>query len=496
MGLVKAVASNPIALLLCLLGGAVAGTAAPGIAEPAFVIGQVYLAMINMVAIPLMVVATFFGLRQTLSLPKPVRRTAMILVLALGLVFASALIGAAFGYVTGSGNGLSATSRAYLGSVVLNADGAAGNAEITLFGAEVVDPLADARSWAHFLPDNFFYALANGQALGILTCAIVFGLAFASMGKSRSNALMGIFEAIYRTFETIISRVNLLIPVLVFGLAAHFTANVDSHILKSMGSFIVAFAVLSTFLAMLSIVLVWRYSAAPFWTVLSSLKTPMLISLTSASPTAAVPDTIRAMSAKLGYSRGIVELVVPAAAIFVRAGSAVYFALLAVFVANIYGHALNGTELTVICIGATMSAFASAGASSFAIVGSGSIVLSMLNLPIEAALALFLAIDLICEAPRNLLSTLCCCVLIGFVCRGLPSERAETKQGDETSVMPVQFSFSRGSAMAVMFCCALLMALIVVAGVSVGQKTEYLRVSRNPTVLSDGLLVDNPASTK
>jgi aerobic C4-dicarboxylate transport protein len=495
MGFLKTLASSPLLLLLCLLAGAVAGSIAPDIAAPAFVLGRVYLALINMVAIPLMVVATFFGLRQTLALPLPARRSLMIVVLAVGLVLLSALLGTIFGYLTNPGSSLSNANRAYLGGVVLNS--AAGNVELSLFGTEAPNVATAAHAWGAFLPDNFFRALAQGQPLGILICAILFGLAFASMGKGQSNALMGIFEAIYRTFETIISRVNLLIPFLVFGLAAHFSASVDGQILSSMSSFLAAFAILSFLLAALATALVWRNSTIPFLTVLSYLKTPALISLTSASSTAGIPDTIRAMSAKLGYSRGIVELVVPAASIFVRAGSAVYFALLAVFVANIYGHALDGTELMLICLGAAMSAFASAGASSFAVVGSGSVVLSMLNLPIEAALALFLAIDLICEAPRNLLSTLCCCVLIVLVCKGLPSERTDTRLGDDIAVVgPVQFSFSRVSASIFVLCCLVLASLIVIAGIGVGQRSVGSANGRPATALSGKLLVDNPSNTK
>lgn len=495
MGYLKTLASSPFFLLLCLLGGAVAGSTTPGVAEPALVLGQVYLALINMVAIPLMVVATFFGLRQTLALPLPIRRSLMIVVFAVVLVFLSAVFGTLFGFLTTPGGGLSVASRAYLGGVVLNS--AAGNAELSLYDTDIPIATTATHVWSAYLPDNFFNALALGQPLGILICTILFGLAFASMGKARSNALMGIFEAIYRTFETIISRVNLLIPVLVFGLAAHFFANVDAQILRAMSSFVTAFAVLSALLAVLAITFVWRNSWSSLLTVVSCLKTPALISLTSASSTASVPDTIRAMSAKLGYSRGIVELVVPAASIFVRAGAAVYFALLAVFVANIYGHPLGGTEFILICLGATMSAFASAGVSSFAVVGSGSVVLSLLNLPIEAALALFLAIDLICEAPRNLLSTLCCCVLIVLVCRGLPSEQTEVKRGDEQlTVAPVQFAFTRMSASFAVLCGVVLASLIVVVGITVGQRMSSPASGRTTTTLSGELLVDNPSIAK
>ena len=162
MGLLRQLASNPLLLLLCLLAGAMAGSLLPAVAEPAYVLGQVYLALINMVSIPLMVVATFFGLRQTLALPQPLRRSLMMLVLALGLVFAAAVAGTLFGFLTNPGSSIDADSRAYLGSVVLSS--AAGNAEMLLFGADPQDAGAP-HPWALLLPDNFFRALAQGCLL-------------------------------------------------------------------------------------------------------------------------------------------------------------------------------------------------------------------------------------------------------------------------------------------------------------------------------------------
>src|SRR5690606_23637416 len=112
--------------------------------------------------------------------------------------------------------------------------------------------------------------------------------------------------------------------------------------------------------------------------VLSALKAPALISLTSASTTATIPDAIEAMSSRLGFSRGIVELVIPISSVFMRSGAALYFALVAVFVANIYGRPITPEEFMLICLGASMAAFASAGNNSLAAVGFAGIVLSML----------------------------------------------------------------------------------------------------------------------
>jgi hypothetical protein len=176
------------------------------------------------------------------------------------------------------------------------------------------------------------------------------------------------------------------------------------------------------------------------------------------------------MSARLGFSRGIVELVVPTASVFLRAGSALYYVLLALFVANLYDRTLSPADIGVIGTGATIAAFASAGNNSLTNVGYAGIVLSMLQLPIEAALALFLAIDLICEGPRNLLTLLASCALISIVSAGLPSERVAAPHADAAPPRPIRFVLTRGHIALLAGCGVLASLLILLMGVAVGAR--------------------------
>eukprot|EP01036_Dinobryon_divergens_P042113 gene42113-55910_t len=114
-------------------------------------------------------------------------------------------------------------------------------------------------------------------------------------------------------------------------------------------------------LGMAAIAVIHRRGNQPLVEVLQHLKTPMLVSLVSSSTTASIPHTIEAMSARMGFSRGIVELVVPTASVFLRAGSALYYVLLALFVANLYDRTLSAADIGMIGTGATVAAFASAG---------------------------------------------------------------------------------------------------------------------------------------
>lgn len=472
MGFLTRMSHSLLALLLCMAAGGLAGVYVPSVGDVAYVAAQVYLSIVSMAAIPLLVVATFFGLRQTMGLPFPGRRILMIAGLALLLVMFCAGTGLALGWVNAPGAQLGSDSRAHLGELVQQAGGDGGDIEMRLWDdGDNGTPMAGTeRTRATLLPDNFFRVLVEGRSLGILSCALLFGLAFAALARTQHNALNHLFEGVYRTLELIIARANILLPVVAFGMAAHVLSQTDVATIRAMGGFVLHFVALVALLGSAAIAVIHRRGNQPLPEVLQHLKTPMLVSLVSSSTTASIPHTIEAMSARLGFSRGIVELVVPTASVFLRAGSALYYVLLALFVANLYDRTLSAADIGMVGAGATVAAFASAGNSSLTNVGYAGIVLSLLQLPLEAALALFLAIDLICEGPRNLLTLLATCVLIAVVSAGLPSERIAAPQAAASPAQPLRLVLTRAHLALLAGGGVLAAMLIVLMGVAVGAR--------------------------
>lgn len=472
MGFLTRMSHSLLALLLCMAAGSIAGVYAPALGDVAYVAGQVYLSIVSMAAIPLLVVATFFGLRQTMALPFPGRRMLMIAGLALLLVVLCAGTGLALGWMDAPGAHLDGESRAHLGALVQQAGGDGGDIEMRLQGDQTEATASPEHGWSTLLPDNFFRVLAEGRALGILSCAILFGLGFAALARAQNNALNHLFEGVYRTLELIIARANILLPIVAFGMAAHILSQTELATIRAMSGFLLHFFALVLLLSAAAIALIHRRGRQPLAEVLQHLKTPMLVSLVSSSTTASIPHTIEAMSARLGFSRGIVELVVPTASVFLRAGSALYYVLLALFVANLYDRSLSAADIGMICAGATLAAFASAGNNSLTNVGYAGIVLSLLQLPIEAALALFLAIDLICEGPRNLLTLLATCVLIAIVSAGLPSERVTAPDAGALPAkpQPLRLVLTRAHVAVLAGGSVLAALLIVLMGVAVGAR--------------------------
>ncbi|HEY2022388.1 dicarboxylate/amino acid:cation symporter [Paraburkholderia sp.] len=465
---------SPLGLLLCLAVGGLAGVFAAPAGAFAYFIGQLYLSVVNMAAVPLLVVATFFGLRQVLALPRPAVRVGMIAALAVGLVALCALGGTLAGVLMMPGQNLSAAAHAQLGELVLKSASDAEEMRITLFG-----PLSHAAasvspySVQDLFPDNFYRVLAQGRSLGILSGTILFGLAFATLSSERSLMLNNVFEGVYRALEVVIAHANLLIPVLAFGMSAHLTAHTERATLNAMGGFLLSFVAATALLGGAALVAIAARSTAPFARVLQGLKAPLVVALSSGSATAPIPHTIESMSATLGFSRGVAELVVPFGSVFVRAGSALYFALATVFVANLYDRPLDAGDIVLIGAASALAAFVSAGQNGVATVGYMGIVLSCLHLPVEAAGVLFVSIDLICEGPRNVLSLLTVCAVIALVSAGLPSEwlhASADPHGEPGAAQVLSFTFTRAQLALATGCVVVAASLIVLMGIGVGAR--------------------------
>ncbi|MFL9921722.1 cation:dicarboxylase symporter family transporter [Paraburkholderia fungorum] len=464
---------STLGLLLCLAVGGLCGVFAEPVGAFAYFIGQLYLSIVNMATIPLLVVATFFGLRQVLALPRPAVRVGTIFGLAVVLIVLCAIGGTLTGVLMMPGQHLSAAAHAQLGELVLKSASDAEEVRVTLFD-HASHAASDAGTFdlQALFPDNFYRVLAEGRSLGILTGTILFGMAFATLSRDRSNMLNSVFEGVYRALEIIIAHANLLIPVLAFGVAAHLTSHTQRATLSAMGGFLLCFLLATLLLGGFALAMIAARSDRPLAQVLRGLKAPLLVGLTSGSATAPIPHTIEAMSTELGFSRGVVELVVPFGSVFLRAGSALYFALATVFVANLYERPLDAGDIVLIGAAAAVAAFISAGQNGVATVGYAGVVLSLLHLPVEAVGVLFVTIDLICEGPRNVLSLLSVCAVIALVSAGLPSERTQNTDGygGAEPGQVLQFAFTRAQLVLAGGCVAVAASLIVLMGIGVGAR--------------------------
>lgn len=458
--------SHPLTLIACLLGGAVLGLFSPPGSGLVGIVGDVFSRILEMAALPLLMVATAFGLRNLLGLPRPGRRLLMLVVGGLAVMLIAGLAGALLAQLSGPGRNLSPQEQQALGELILKV-GAAGEST-ALDPEEGGDPAAAAPTVSG-MPNNVFSVLVRADLAGMLLCALLFGLAFAAQPREASRDLARQLEAVYRTLEVLISKANLLLPLLAFCMAAQITASISLDTLYLLGKLLQTLFLASLLPAVLAIVLICHHAHCTPWQALGALREPLTIGFVSPTPVAAIPSAIDALSRRLGFSRGLAELLVPTGSIFLRAGLALHTAVIAMFVAQLYAQPMTPASWILIGAQAAVAALVLNPSGQQSALAPAALVLLWLQLPAEAVLPVLMLADRLCQGPRQILSLLCIGALTAQVSGGLPSEKREL-QTTAKVMGPWRLALTQRTLCTLLAGIIIAGCLVTLAGIGTGMR--------------------------
>ncbi|MGH7551981.1 MAG: dicarboxylate/amino acid:cation symporter, partial [Longimicrobiales bacterium] len=138
-----------------------------------------------------------------------------------------------------------------------------------------------------------------------------------------------------------------------------------------------------------------------------SVSDALLLAFSTASSNATLPVSMNAARSRLGIADHIVSFTLPLGTTMNKNGSAVYKAVTAVFIAQLYGLDLGAAQLATIVLVSTMAAFAGAGVPGSSLVTT-LIVLNAIGLgPYAAAgIALVVGIDRPLDMCRTTVNTI------------------------------------------------------------------------------------------
>lgn len=243
----------------------------------------------------------------------------------------------------------------------------------------------------HVIPQTVVGAFAEGDILQVLLISILVGAALAQLGPA-AEPLTRMIELIAQVFFKIVGYIVCLAPVAAFGAMASTVGgsgiNALLALLKLMGCFYVTcllfiFAVLGA--------VAW-FNGFSLIKYLKHIKGEILLVLGTSSSESALPPMMARME-RLGCSRSVVGLVLPAGYSFNLDGTSIYLAMAVVFLAQVTHTPMGwGEELGLLAVLLVTSKGAAA------ITGGGFITLtatlsSTHNVSLLAGLAFLVGID-------------------------------------------------------------------------------------------------------
>jgi Na+/H+-dicarboxylate symporter len=367
--------------------------------------GTLFLALIQMIVVPLVFASVVRGLAAGGSMAElrqlGVGGGAYFLV----TTAAATLLGLTLALVVQPGSYLNpAAVRAALGS---------GSAPVATGAAEIpgLEQLPDVL--VGLIPTNPLAAMVGAQMLQVILFAVVIGVALVSLAPEKSAPLFDLLGSLQEVCMKVVGGAMRLAPFAVFGLMTRLTATVGADVLAGMGVYVLTVLVGMGLMLGVHGLLVGVIGGRNPLQFFRGIREVGLLAFSTSSSAAVMPLSIATAEDTLGVRPAVARFLVPLGATVNMNGTALYQGIATVFLAQIFEVPLSSSGLLFIIVMAVAASIGSPATPGTGIVILG-MVLAGVGVPIEG-LALLLGVDRVLDMTRtvvNVTGDLSACVVV------------------------------------------------------------------------------------
>jgi aerobic C4-dicarboxylate transport protein len=249
------------------------------------------------------------------------------------------------------------------------------------------------------IPDTLVSAFTGGDLLPVLLVALLFGFALHRLGERGRPILNGV-EQVSKVVFGIISIIMYVAPLGAFGAMAYTVGAFGASSLASLGKLMGCFYATCLLFIFVVLGIVARTVGFSIFKFVRYIRDELFIVLGTSSSETVLPRMMSKME-KLGASKPVVGLVIPAGYSFNLDGTSIYLTMAAVFIAQATNTPMTLTQQITLLLVLLLTSKGAAG-----VTGSGFIVLAATlsavgHVPV-AGLALILGIDRFMSEARAL----------------------------------------------------------------------------------------------
>ena len=363
--------------VLGALAGWACGPASAAWFQP---LGEVYVSLIKMIAVPLV----FFAVVNSVASLHGVQRMAALggrTFLWFAVTAALAVgVGLLVGQLTDPGLGVGQLAKA--------AD------------YKVREVPSAVKVLLDVVPANPFRALSEGKILQVIFFAALLGLALVKIGE-KSARLRELFGEANDAMIQVTRFVLEVTPIGTFGLIAALVAGYGFEKLLPLGKFVLAlYLACAVQIVVVYGGLLMAHGLSPR-RFFRGVFPAMQVAFTSSSSFASMPVALRSVTQNLGVSPAYASFAVPLGASIKMDGcGAIYPAISSIFVAQYFGLHLEPSQYFVILLASVLGSFGTAGVPGTATV-MVTLVLSSAGLPVEG-IGYLVAIDRVLDMMRTM----------------------------------------------------------------------------------------------
>jgi Na+/H+-dicarboxylate symporter len=364
-----------LVLSLSLFDFSLRGFLVDGVFE---VIGQIFVASLKMLVVPLVFVSLICG---TCSL-KDTTKLGRIGGKAIGLYLITTAIAISFAMAI---------------ALLVNPGEGVNMAAETSFASREAPSLAQVI--IGMFPSNPFASFAQGNMLQVIVFALLFGIAMALSGKA-GERLTAVFQDLNEVIMRLVTILMNLAPYGVFCLLAGLFTEIS---IETFGNLIVYFlVVLFVLIAHATItfpVLLKLFTGLNPLIFLKKMRDAALFAFSTASSNATLPVTLETATKKMGVHNSISSFTVPLGATINMDGTAIMQGVATVFIAQVFNVDLSASDFLLVILTATLASIGTAGVPGVGLIMLA-MVLDQVGLPVEG-IGLIIGVDRLLDMTRT-----------------------------------------------------------------------------------------------
>lgn len=271
-----------------------------------------------------------------------------------------------------------------------------------------------AEIFLRMIPPNIVKAAAEGQMLGMIFFAILFGYFMTHLTHDYAEPLFKFWNGVFHVMMKMTEWIMMFAPIGVFALVAKVVAETGFDAAGPLLKFALAVIIALALHAFVTLPLLLRFVARVHpLKVIKAVSPAMLTAFSTASSSATLPVTMESVEENVGVSNSVSSFVLPLGATVNMNGTALYECAAAMFIAQAYGFDLTfGVQFSIVTI-ALMTSIGVAGVPSASLVAIA-IILAAVGLPVEA-IGVLLVFDRILDMARtsiNIWGDACCATIV------------------------------------------------------------------------------------
>ncbi len=354
-------------------------------------IGDIFIRLLAMVAIPLVFASLIVGAASLGDMKKIARIGGKTIAIYLITTAIAITIGLTLANLIEPGERMDIDTRSRLMSVYQ--DDASEKIEQEL-GIDLIQQLVE------IVPRNPFHAIANGNMLQIIFFALLLGIMVSFIAKDKADPLINFFDGLSDVMIKTVTTIMVIAPVGVFALIANTVGEFGFDILQTLIWYVGV-----VLLGLLIQVTVTYGMLLKFFTDISfkdfykAIRRAQAIAFSTSSSAAALPVNMECLQHNLGVSKKITSFVLPLGATINMDGTAMLQGVAAIFIAQVYGLDLNVSQQLTVILTATLASIGTAPVPGVGIIML-IIVLQSVGIP-EEGIALILGVDRILDMVRT-----------------------------------------------------------------------------------------------